>query len=219
MKRFILAAAVALASLASNAEAPKYNELYYQRSSVFDVLPVDSTDIVFLGNSLTQICEWHELFDNPHVKNRGIIGDVVQGIRDRVDNVVKGHPAKIFLMSGANDVSHDLSADSIVSLYSDLIDYIRQQSPSTKLYVQSCLPINDTFGRYKALTGKAQVFRDVNARLEPVAKSKGCVWIDVYSLFVDPDGNLDRHYTNDGLHLLGNGYLLWRELLLPYVNQ
>ncbi|MCC8177433.1 MAG: GDSL-type esterase/lipase family protein [Bacteroidales bacterium] len=219
IKKLLLAAAMALPMMLSAAEAPKYNELYYQRASLFELLPVDSTDIVFVGNSLTQICEWHELFNNPKVKNRGIIGDVVQGLRDRIDPVVKGKPAKIFLLSGANDVSHDLSADSIVSLFTDLIEYIQQETPTTRVYVQSVLPINETFNRYKALTGKTAVFPEINAKLQPVVEAHGCTWIDAYSLFVDEEGRLDRQYTNDGLHVLGNGYIKWRDLLLPYVNE
>ena len=47
----------------------------YQRwRSLFEVLPVYSSDIVFLGNSITDGCEWAELFNNRHVKNRGISG-------------------------------------------------------------------------------------------------------------------------------------------------
>ena len=39
---------------AKTAPAPKkYTELYYQRASLFDVLPVDSNSIVMLGTSLT----------------------------------------------------------------------------------------------------------------------------------------------------------------------
>ncbi|MDE6073625.1 MAG: sialate O-acetylesterase, partial [Muribaculaceae bacterium] len=128
----------------------KYNELYYQRASLFDVLPVNNDDIVFLGNSLTHGCEWHELFDMPNIKNRGINGDIVEGIMDRIEPVVDGHPKKIFLLIGVNDVSHNLTADSIATAIGGLIDYIRLKTPETKLYVQSLLPINNSFGRYKA---------------------------------------------------------------------
>ena len=54
-------------------------ELWGQRASLFEMLGTDSTSIVFLGNSLTHGCEWHELFGNPHIVNRGINGDVVDG--------------------------------------------------------------------------------------------------------------------------------------------
>ncbi len=137
----------------SAAAQKKYGELYYQRASLFDLLPVDSTDIVFVGNSLTHGCEWHELFGMPNIKNRGINGDIVEGIMERIDPVVNGHPAKIFLLVGVNDVSHNLTADSVSTAIGQLIDYIRTKTPQTKLYVQSLLPINNSFKRYKAIFG------------------------------------------------------------------
>ena len=38
-------------------------EYYDQRRSLFEVLPIRSSDIVFLGNSITDGGEWAELFD------------------------------------------------------------------------------------------------------------------------------------------------------------
>lgn len=205
---------------AKTAPTPKkYTELYYQRASLFDVLPVDSNSIVMLGNSLTHGCEWHELFGMPNVLNRGINGDIVQGIRERIEPIVKGHPKKIFLLTGVNDVSHHLTADSIVTALGSLISYIREQTPETQLYVESLLPINNSFKRYKNIFGKEQVIRDINAKLEGVVKSKGATWINVYPAFCDEESNLRSDLTNDGLHLLGPGYMIWRDLLLPYVRE
>lgn len=210
---------IALLPAVAQKKPEKYTELYYQRASLFAELPVDSTDIVFLGNSLTHGCEWHELFGMPNIKNRGINGDIVEGIRLRVEPILKGKPAKLFLLSGVNDVSHDLTADSIAGAIGNLLDIIRTESPRTKVYVQSLLPINNSFGRYKAVKGKEQVIRDINVLLEPIVKEKGCTWINSYPAFVDGDGNLDARFTNDGLHLMGNGYLHWRDILRPYVME
>ncbi len=206
-------------SVAKQQPAKKYTELYYQRASLFSVLPVDTTDIVMLGNSLTHGCEWHELFNMPNVLNRGINGDVVQGIYERIDPIVNGHPKKIFLLTGVNDVSHDLTADSIATALGGLIDYIREKTPQTHLYVESLLPINNSFGRYKAIFGKEQVVRDVNALLEPMAAEKGFTWINIYPYFADENQNLRADLTNDGLHLLAPGYLIWRSILLPYITE
>lgn len=224
MKRFIstLAAASmgAAAILAQSPATPaKYGELYYQRASLFDALGVDSTSVVFLGNSLTHGCEWHELLGMPEALNRGINGDVAQGIKERLASVVKGRPAKIFLLVGANDVSHDLSADSIARATGELIDMIRTATPSTRLYVQSMLPINNSFGRYRLMQGKEQVIRDVNALVGPMARAKGATWVDLHPHFCDSEGNLRADLTNDGLHLLAPGYLIWREILRPYLAE
>lgn len=224
MKRFIsVIAAVCMSAAAifsQTVEKPaKYNELYYQRASLFDTLGVDSTSVVFFGNSLTHGCEWHELLGMPNALNRGINGDVAQGLKDRLASVVKGRPAKIFLLVGANDVSHNLTADSIAASVSELIDMIRTATPSTKLYVQSMLPVNNSFGRYKLMIGKEQVIRDVNALLEPIAKAKGATWINLHPAFCDAEGNLRADLTNDGLHLLGPGYLIWRDILRPYLAE
>ena len=172
-----------------------------------------------LGNSITHYNEWAELLDNPKVRNRGISGDVVQGIQDRLESVVEGHPAKIFLMIGVNDVSHDLTADSIVEAQLALIDRIMRETPQTKLYVQSVLPINNSFGRYKKLNGKEQVVRDINIKLRPEVEKRGLQWIELYSAMTDEEGNLRKDLTNDGLHLLPEAYEIWIEILRPYSNE
>ncbi len=218
-KSVFAAVALALFVGAYAATPYQYNEFYYQRSTLFELLPVDSTDIVFLGNSITNGCEWHELFGMQNVKNRGISSDVVQGVRDRIDPILKGAPKKIIFLCGINDISHDVSADSLATAIGNLVDYIHANSPSTKLYVESLLPINNSFARYKALTDKEQVVRDVNLLLEGMAAEKDFVWLDIYPLFLDEEGNLDARYTNDGLHVTGNAYLKWRDFLLPYVME
>lgn len=199
------------------AQSKKLGELYGQRASLFELLPVGSEDIVFVGNSLTHGCEWAELFGMPNVKNRGINGDIIEGINQRIEPVLKGKPAKIFLLVGVNDVSHNLSADSIATAAGKLIDRIRTESPETKLYVQSLLPINNSFKRYKNIFGKEQVIRDINSRLAAMADEKGFTWVNCRPIFADADDNLDPQYTNDGLHLLGTAYLAWRDFLLPYI--
>lgn len=203
----------------SFAQQEKYTTYYYQRATLFEQLPITSTDIVFLGNSLTDGCEWAELFGNPHIKNRGISGDEVMGIYDRIDPILKGKPAKIFLLTGVNDVSHDLTADSILVMYRKLVNKIKSDSPKTKLYIQSILPVNDEFTRFPKVHNKTQVILDINKGLKQLAKQNGYIYIDLYTHFIAPGTqSFDKKYTNDGLHLLGPGYLVWKEVLKPYVK-
>ena len=201
-------------------EKYEYNEFYYQRSTLFEMLPVDSDDIVFLGDSQTNGCEWHEMLGNPNVKNRGISSDVIQEFADRVQPIIAGRPAKLFILGGVNDISHDLTPDSIATAMRNLIVKVRRGTPATKVYLQSLLPIDNSFRRYKAMTGKESVIVETNKLLKKVAEETGATWIDLYSRMVDPaTGNMRKGLTNDGLHLLGAGYAVWRDAVLPYVEE
>lgn len=221
MKRVsILLLLTILATIASLAQEVYHNNLYYyQRTSLFEKLPIDSDDIIFLGNSITDNCEWHELFDNPNIKNRGIGSDVSMGVYERLAPIVEGKPAKIFLMIGINDVSHDLSTDSIVGNITRIVRKIRHDSPATQLYIQSMLPTNDSFGQYRKIVGKAPQIIEINQRLKQLAQAEQCTYIDLYSHLTTPGStDLNPTYTNDGLHLMGDAYLVWREVLLPYLK-
>lgn len=219
MRRYLSYTFLLIAGVAFAQAPAKRTELYGQRASLFATLPVDTNTIVFLGNSLTHGCEWHELLGMPNVVNRGINGDTVDGIEERLDCVVEGQPAKIFLMSGTNDVSHDLSADSIASLIEGLVDKIQTRSPRTRIYLESLLPINNSFGRYRLMKDKEQTIRDINALIEPMAQRRGITFVNLHPLFCDEEGNLRADLTNDGLHLLAPGYMIWKEAVLPYVTE
>ena len=221
MKKILIAAIfatlLAVSALAADYD-PRTAPFWGQRTSIFEALPVDSTDVVMLGNSLTNGCEWHELLGMPNVKNRGISSDIVEGVRLRLGPVVKGQPKKIFLMIGVNDISHALSSDSIAGAIIAVADSIRQASPRTQLYVQSCLPFNLSFGYYKALTGRERQVPEINAILRDAAPDHGYEYVDLYSLFAGDDGLLRPELTNDGLHLLAPGYMLWRDIITPYLR-
>ena len=141
MKPFFILLGLSICVISLSAqEAYQYNQFYYQRATLFEKLPIDSDDIVFLGNSITNGCEWHELFNNPNIKNRGISSDVSMGVYDRLDPIIKGKPAKIFLMIGINDIAHHLSTDSTVKNITKIIRKIKKEAPSTRLYIQSLFP-------------------------------------------------------------------------------
>lgn len=197
----------------------KYSTYYYQRTSLFEQLPVTSEDIVFAGNSITDGCEWAELFDNSHIKNRGISGDTTGGLYDRLSTCIKGHPRKIFLMIGINDVPHGISADSIATNIHHIVRMIKKESPVTRIYLQGLLPVNPDFKMFEGHTSKWKMISGINQAVRKVAKSESVTFIDLYSHFVNKEGKLSKLYTNDGLHLMGKGYLLWRDIVKTYLYE
>lgn len=67
------------------AQDRKDSTFYEQQKSFSDILPVTSDDIIFLGNSITNGVEGNKLFNCKHIKNRGISGDITEGVYDRLD--------------------------------------------------------------------------------------------------------------------------------------
>lgn len=220
MKR-ILVLLMAVATLSCMAQKKPVNpDVYYaRRATLFDLLPVYSSDIIMLGNSLTDGAEWNELFDNCHVKNRGIVGDITPGFFERLEPILKGQPRKIFIMGGVNDISHGVSADSIVSAMTQVVTTIQARCPKTEIYVQSMLPFNNDVRLWKLLKGREQVVVDGNKGLESMCQRLGVTFINLYPLFVGENGKMKPEYTNDGLHLMGGAYLIWRDALLPYIRK
>ena len=217
MKKLLLWTVMALLGFMAMAQANQ-DPYYARRATLFDELPIGKKDIVMLGNSLTDGCEFNELLNNKHIKNRGIVGDIVQGLIDRVEPIIKGQPKKLFIMCGVNDISHDVSADSIARATEKLIVMVKNGSPRTKIYLQSLLPFNNDVREWKLLKGRDHVVVEANVLLEQVARRQGVTWINLYPLFVDDQGRLRAELTNDGLHLMGKGYLIWRDAIKPYIK-
>ena len=189
-----------------------YTDHYYKRFLQFmDEPAIGNKDIVMLGNSLTENSgDWAARLGNKNVRNRGIIGDEVMGVYDRLHQILPGHPAKLFLLIGVNDVSHDLTTDTIVGMIRVTVERIQKESPDTKLYLQSLLPINESFGRYKRLAGKTNMIPEINKQLEELAKEKGLTYINLFPLFTEKGSNVLRaELTTDGLHLKEEGYKIW----------
>ncbi|MBN2572748.1 MAG: hypothetical protein JXA68_11510 [Ignavibacteriales bacterium] len=197
----------------------KHSTYYYQRLSFFESLPNDSNEIIFLGNSITDGSEWSEIFNDLRIKNRGISGDITEGVFDRLDEVIEAKPEKIFIMIGVNDLAFGVAFDTIVTNYKKIIDKISLFSPRTKLFIQSVLPVNPNFEKFKDHINKTDEIIQLNKELKNISKSYNLTYIDLHSQFVNEDDFLDTNYTNDGLHLLGKGYMLWKAIVEKFIYE
>ena len=110
---FILFSIIASYGQEKKSNEHKFSPFYYHKVSHFRTLPNTKGEIIFLGNSITDYCEWSELFQNSKIKNRGISGDVTDGVLERLDEVTESKPSKIFLMIGINDLSRGKSEEYI----------------------------------------------------------------------------------------------------------
>lgn len=198
-------------------QRPGYSAYYYHRVEHFKALPNTKGEIIFLGDSITDGAEWAELTNNIDVKNRGISGDITSGVLYRLDEATESKPSKIFIMIGINDLATGLTADKIFENYTKIIETIKEQSPATEIYIESLLPVNDEFKGFPKHSDKTEQIIDINRRLAKLAEEKGAVYVDLFSSFAETGNKLKKELTEDGLHINGDGYLLWYSLIKKWL--
>lgn len=188
----------------------RFSDHYIDRATTFKNFKNNNGEIIFLGDSLIEICEWSELFNNPLIRNRGISGDTTDGVLNRLEEVTWAKPSKIFMMVGINDIGKCRPIQSIIGDYEKILNKIKEDSPNTKIYVHSVLPINKE--KFKTHT-KVEEILDLNSNLNKLCDKLQVKYINLYPLFAASDNKLNPQYTTAGIHLNGVGYLVWKEAI------
>lgn len=191
-----------------------YTTYYGQKLTLFKLAPKTKNGIIFLGDSITDIGEWSEIFKNKNVKNRGISSDNTFGVLSRLDEITASKPAKIFIMIGINDIAKSTPDTVILNNYKKIVTAIKTASPETKIIVQSILPTNNNFSEFKRHQNKTAHIIFINAALKDYCVAQRIEYVDLYNSFLDVEKKLDKKYTNDGLHINGLGYMKWKEILV-----
>ena len=196
------------AALSSHADPPFRQHRY----DTYKVLPIDNKSIVFVGNSITDMHPWIEAWGNdPRVVNRGNSGGLSSEILANVKSYCAGHPAKIFMMVGTNDVT-SASAATIASNIEKTIKAIQTESPSTEIYVESMLPSTNN-GRTNTMINAANT-----AIKNMLADYPTVTYIDLYSKLVGKCDNNNSGYSYDALHLTAAGYQIWLAEIEKYMD-
>lgn len=188
---------------------------YQQKSSMFEEMENKSKPIVFLGDSIIEGANWDELFNNPSIVNRGISGDNTEGVLNRIPEIIRLQPSKLFIAVGTNDISQGVSTEQIISNYRGIIEAIQDKSPQTKIFIHSLLPVSLPSNSIYAHSNKEIL--QVNQELIKLCSEKGIEYLNIHPNFSDKGGKLKSEFTNDGLHLLGKGYLVWKEQIQEYM--
>ena len=227
-KFFVLALAFAIMATSVFAQTQKkYSDHYYKRTAQFEQeRPINSNDFVMLGDSLTEGGDWATLFkewlpEGISVVNRGIVGDDAPGIYDRLHQILPGNPKKIFLLVGVNDISHQITSDSVLVDIEKVVKEIVDKCPNTKLYIQSLLPYNYDKCIYKTMNkqDKTHTIRRVNKGLRKMARKYDLKYIYLYDYFKAPGSlHMDGQFTKDGLHINKAAYKIWANALKKYVE-
>lgn len=186
---------------------------YSLKVELFKSYPNSPADIVFLGNSLTAGTDWNELLHLKNARNRGISGDITFGVIERLREVTEGKPAKVFILIGINDIARNIPDSVILNNYKRIVSTIKRESPRTKIYFQTLLPVNNEFTQFKNHYNKDAHICWVNEQLRLLGREEKFTVIDLHPHFLNAEKKLDKKYTEEGLHLNAAGYQQWAKFL------
>jgi lysophospholipase L1-like esterase len=175
-----------------------------------EVLPVVTSCVVFLGDSITAGGYWNEWFAELLPLNRGINANTVGDVIERLETAIHS-PRIVSLMIGTNDLSGlGLSREpiKIAAQMRELVRRIRAYAPTAKLLVNSVSPRSAFF---------AARIRELNQHYRQIAAEAAVDYVDLWPMMADPDGAIRKALTTDGLHFTGEGYRVWAEVLRPYL--
>jgi lysophospholipase L1-like esterase len=168
--------------------------------------------LVFIGDSLTQWCDWERRFPEHAVTNLGISGETVEGLLARRESVRArlDRPDFIFLMTGINNLANE--RPDILAPYREIVRNLTTWYTHATVVVQSILPVGLTWIGNDAI-------KDVNRRIERIACTLDAHYLDIYSHFLDEEGNPKRGYlSEDGVHLANKGYDVWAAEVKIYLK-
>ena len=192
--------------------------LYDFKVQLYQSYPHSKNEIIFLGNSITERVDWNELLGICNVQNRGISGDITFGVLQRLNEVTDEHPEKVFILIGINDISRNIPDSVILANYYKMVERIKRESPQTKIYFQTLLPVNNEFTQFKSHYNKDKHISWLNEQIKKLGPEEKITVIDLYPHFLDDQKKLNKKYTLDGLHPNAEGYKVWAAILKKYLD-
>lgn len=192
----------ALCAMAAWSSAVADGPFRAHRYDSFQATPTEPGQILFAGNSITNMHSWFEAFgSHQEVIGRGNSGGFAYELLDNLESYISAKPAKMFVMIGTNDVSSGVSAELTSRRIQAIITRVRLESPETELYIESILPRSNNpkvdYENCNTLT-KNYIAQLNDPKVHFVNLSQVCAPL-----------NGNSTWTHDGLHPRPTGYAAW----------
>ena len=118
-------------------------------------------------------------------------------------------PQILVITVGVSGGAGVLPRERFIATYREMLDSVRRASPSTKILVQSILPLSDrSVKHYKNLTKNS--ITEANGWIRGLCRELGVPYLDTHALLIDPaTGYLKAEYQNDEyMHLTSAAYAI-----------
>lgn len=189
----------------------KNNPNYSLETELYDIYKTKQADVVMLGNSLTHGANWNELLGRSGVVERGIPGDLTEGMLNRLTSVIKLQPKLCFILAGVNDVYYWIPVEQIFNNYVRILALLKAKNITP--VIQSTLYAGKDWGKEWNLkpednAGRNKEIEKLNNLLRDYASRNNIDYINLIDQMTEKD-YLNPELTYDGIHLNAKGFKIW----------
>ena len=170
--------------------------------------------ILFIGSS--SIEHWKSLaadFPELSVINRGFGGSVISDSTFFADRIVAPYHARAIVMyAGDNDLQEGSSPEQVRDDFAAFVRKARAVDPGVPI---AFIAIKPSVARAALLPE----IRQANALVSAYAATqKGVTYLDVFTPMLKEGAPQPDLFGEDGLHMNRRGYLLWINIIRPWVD-
>jgi len=179
-------------------------------------------NIVFLGDSITEFYPIDEIYGDLPIIKSGIAGYRTDDLLPKLEEMVyRYNPTSVYLLIGTNDLlwNKDEDKEKVISNIKKIVENIKNNRKKTQIYIESIYPVNVDLDTTRNMVGyrENETIIEVNKEIEKYCRENNYIYINMYDELTDEDGNLNKKYTDDGLHPNSLGYAKITRVLLPYI--
>lgn len=205
----------AFSALPSLAQTHRFESEILKFEEADKQTPPPANAVVFTGSSSIRF--WDNLssyFPGKTVLQRGFGGSELSDVRHFADRVIiRYQPKQVVLYAGENDVAAGQTARQTYDRFVDLFRYVRKQLPNTRVTFIS-LKFSPSRRKFWPAVG------ETNRRIKRfLSRRRNTDFVDIVPVMQQPNGQpIAELYKADSLHMTKKGYVLWGEVVRPFVK-
>ena len=185
---------------------------YYERVDMFESenikLKENGVDVLFLGDSLTEMYDLDYFYPQFKTANRGINGDTTFMLYDRLDvSAYVVQPKVCVMLIGTNNYR------DMFENYEQILIDLQKNLPDTKIVILSLTPVS------KGWTADNTLVKSHNTKIKELANKYSYTYVDVFTPLYDSDNDsLRADFALDVVHLNHEGYKTVTDKLTPILE-
>lgn len=195
----------------------------------YELQPVDDAyfnDAVFIGDSRTVgLCQYGDMKQATFYAETGynifkFFDGKIVSVPDSNEKITveealtRNQFGKVYLMIGINEMGRG-TLEGFMEEYTKVVNRIRELQPNAVIILEAIMKVGKTKSDTDAIFNNVNIEKRNNA-ISKLADNETIFYFDMNPTVVDEEGNLNKEYSFDGIHLKAQYVQIWKDYL--YAN-